>query len=110
MKVYETSLKYERLKDLTTEVLFHVASARARGFTIIKFDIPPKEDERLTERIIKFITRILRGMKKRADVQFFVTQDGYMHSTTEASLLLNIYPESEYFLQKAEETCVYVKI
>ena len=91
MKLCTVKLKYEKLRDMTTEVFFEVAGARACGYSVIRFDTP----EGAGERAVSTLARILRGMKRRGAVQFFVGKDGFEKQSTEARFLLNVCPECE---------------
>ncbi len=92
MRLCTEVIEYEKLKDMTTEVLFKVANARAADMSVIRFDIKSAEQQK-TGRICGFLSRILRSMKKRGAIQFFVTKDGLARSTTEAQYILNVFPE-----------------
>ncbi len=103
--------EYTRLKDMTTEIFFKVASARASGFSVVRFDINKNEDEKTELRALNFLARILRGMKKRGAVQFFVMKEGFLHSTTEAQYILNVYPEvGEAIPEDKDLKYIFVKI
>ncbi len=95
MRLTIKQLKYGKLKEMNTEVLFELASARAGGFSVVRLDVPPAEDDKIKERELSFLARILRAMKKRSAIQFFVTEEGLSRSTTEAKYLLNVFPEVE---------------
>ncbi|MBR2465665.1 MAG: hypothetical protein IKB38_01880 [Clostridia bacterium] len=92
MRLCSEIIEYEKLKDINTEVLFKVASARAAGISVVRFDIK-SEDRQRAGRICGFLSRVLRSMKKRGAIQFFVTKDGLARSTTEAQYILNVFPE-----------------
>lgn len=110
MKLCIYEIEYERLRDMTTEVFFKVASARASGFSVIRFDIK-NQNEAVKIKTVNFLTRILRGMKKRSAVQFFVTEEGFARSSTEAQYLLNVFPEVEAALDvPSEQKTVFVRI
>ena len=81
-------IEYDKLKDVTTEILFKVASARAAGNNVIRFDIDSKSAKPLNA-----LVRVLRGMKKRGAIQLFITQDGFKSGSTEAQYILNVHPE-----------------
>lgn len=111
MSLRKISIKYEKLRDLTTEVLFHVADARVSGFPAIRFDVSLENGKYGAERTVKYLARILRGMKKRGAIQFFVTEEGFSRSSTEAKYLLNVLPETEHDLPDAEKfSFVFVKL
>ena len=111
MSLQKINIKYEKLKDLTTEVLFHVADARASGFLALRFDISLALGKDKAERTVKYIARILRGMKKRGAIQFFVTEEGFLRSSTEAKYLLNVMPQIEHDLPESKDySFVFVKL
>lgn len=110
MRLCILEIEYEHLRDMTTEVFFKVASARASGFSVIRFDIT-NPNETVKIKSVNFLTRILRGMKKRGAVQFFVTEDGFSRSSTEAQYLFNVFPEVEAALDvPPERKFVFVRI
>ncbi len=92
MRLCIMEVEYERLRDMTTEILYKVASARAGGKSVIRFDIK-NEDEQKGICVLNTLARILRGMKKRFAIQFFVTKEGFLRSSTEAQYILNVFPE-----------------
>lgn len=109
MRLCTEIIEYKKLKDITTEVLFKVASARASNVSVIRFDI--KKSDRESERVYSFLSRVLRGMKKRGSIQFFVTKEGFSRSATEAQYILNVFPEvSESIPNDAECDFIFVRI
>ena len=93
MRLCIIEIEYEKLKDMTTEVFFKIASARASGFSVARVDIKKKENDKLAPRKLNFLARILRGMKKRGAIQFFVMPEAFERSATEAQYLSNVFPE-----------------
>ena len=109
MRLITKQLNYSKLSEMKTEVLFEVASARAAGYAVVRFDVPRDDEPKCIERSLAFLARILRAMKKRGAIQFFVTEDGFMRSTTEARFLLNMYPEVEE-ATSGSEASIFVKL
>lgn len=93
MRLSNIEIEYDRLRDMTTEVFFKVASARASGISVVRFDIKEKGNEGLENKALNFLMKILKGMRRRSAIQFFVTKDGFLKSSTEAQYVLNVFPE-----------------
>lgn len=103
MKLCIKKLKYSRLSDMRTEVLYETASARAAGYAVIRFDLPDEE------KSLANLKRVLRSMKKRGAVDFFIEREGFSEISTEARFLTNVCPECES-AAKSEAEFVFVKI
>ncbi len=104
-------IEYEKLRDMTTEVFYKIASARANNCSVVRLDISKKDSEQTSTRCLNFLARILRGMKKRSAIQFFVTKEGFARSSTEAQFILNVFPEVKDAIPDAEsEQYIFVKI
>ena len=110
MSIYIKTIKYEKLSQMNREGLFEIATARAGGFKVARFDIDiDKEIPERTQKLLKTLARILRGAKKRSAIQFFVTEDGFLNSTTESNYLLNVYPEIEEHIP-TDRGFIFVKL
>ena len=95
MSLYIKQLKYTKSAQMNTEVLFEIAGARADGCSVVRLDLPFSEECGVSEKASLTLKRIIRSIKKRGTVQFFVSKDDILHSTTEARYLMNVFPEVE---------------
>lgn len=110
MSIYIKNIKYEKPIQMNTEVLFEIASARAGQFKVIRFDIDlDTENPARTQKRLNTLARILRGVKKRNAIQFFVTKEGFEKSTTESKYLLNVHSEVEDCIP-TDRGYIFVKI
>ena len=109
MSLYIKQLKYTKPAQMNTEVLFEIAGARAEGCPLIRLDLPFSEEGEEAEKSLRTLVRILKGMKKRGAVQFFIGKDDVLRSTTEARYLMNVFPEAENEIP-TESNYVFVKL
>ena len=92
--IYTTlDLLYSDADKIKTEIMFTVATERASGTELIRFNLPPYEDEQTEKRLNSSILRILRAMKERGAIQFFANPENFENSGMESRFLLNKYPE-----------------
>jgi hypothetical protein len=90
--------------------MFSVASERASGVPIVRFDIE-RSDERVASRTFLLATRILKRMKERGAVQFFATPKSFIEGEREASFLINKFPELfSNFVANEDDIFIYVRI
>ena len=103
-------LTSESRDKLKTEILFSVASERASGVPVVRFNIE-NPDERVALRMFTAATRILKQMKEKGSVQFFAIPKSFAEGEREASYLINKFPElfSDFALREGE-LFIYVRI
>ncbi len=110
MEYNTVNLTGENRDQLKTEIMFSVASERASGTDVIRFNIK-NDDEKLSSRVFTASVRILKQMKEKRAVQFFATPKSFFAGEREASFLINKYPELfSDFEPKEDEIFIYVKI
>ena len=88
------SIEYMSTDRLMTELRFDLASARALGFELVRFE-PAAEDAKVRSKLRASIIVRLRTLKKEGVVQFFASERDFAEESTEAVYLLNKYPELE---------------
>ena len=100
MKIIE--LTGDRSFELDTEIRFGIATERAAGEELVRFDV--KSDN---ESTLRHTTKILRRMKGEGAVQVLATRDSFLSGDTEASYIINKYgcelgelPEYEFVFVK----------
>lgn len=110
---YKTiNLKGREPGELTTEVMFEIASARADGEELVKFNIPSEEAlGSFYKKNLNELKRTFKKMKTAGQIQLFAMKSSFVESSTEAIFLMNKYPtvfEDSDFLN--EDGYILVKI
>ncbi len=95
--------------ELDTEVKFNIAGARAEKIELVRLDLPLTEDERNNSRLLCCLIKVLRTMMRNGTIQFYVTDDGFSASTTEAEFLDNKY-HGLIVPSNSEYKYIYVKM
>ncbi len=80
-------------ETVETEIIFELASARADGVELLRFDVAKLEDDKAYNKLMRSIKKILRVLKERSMVQFFAMPDNFINSGTESKFLINKYPD-----------------
>ena len=95
-----------------TEIMFEIASERASGTELVRFNIKRIDDERAYRRAVSAFLRLIKQMKERGAVQFFATPESFSELSTEARFLLNKYPDLFADIPTEDEsgTFVYVRV
>lgn len=76
---------------LTTEIMYHIASAKSLGFDLVRFDIICDSSE--TERRVATVGKILKSAKRNGYIQLFVLSDDFDNGSTEVEYMKNKYPD-----------------
>lgn len=89
------NLKCANLTDknketLQTEILYSVTEAKALGFDVLKLCFDFKE-----EKLIRFLDKFLKSIKKDGFIQLCVSSFDMQQRTTGAEYLYNLYSELE---------------
>ena len=92
MSCTKFDVEYMKPNKLVTELRFDIATARAAGFRLVRLALSPS-DASVRSRLLTAVTRKLSSMKKEGAIQFFATQKSFEEHATEATYLLNKYPE-----------------
>ena len=112
MKICSYNLCGSNQSEISTEIKFLLASARFDGVELMRFVYETNETDREAKRLYNITLKVLRSLRARKSIQFFVLPEGFAESTTEAEFLLNKYPE--HFATppalKENESEFYVKI
>lgn len=98
--------------DAAVEMRFAVASARAGGTELIRFDIPFGDDDREYKKLFNSLVRLSKAMKEEHHIQFFATEKSFEEQSTEAAFLLNKYPSVFIcgLTDNIESGYIYVKL
>ena len=112
MKICSYNLCGSNQSEISTEIKFLLASARFDGVELMRFVYKTNETDREAKRLYNITLKVLRSLRARKSIQFFVLPESFAESTTEAEFLLNKYPE--HFAAppalKENESEFYVKI
>ena len=107
--VSEFILKGATRLELDTEVKFNIATARVDGAELVRFVIPCSLNDREEGRALSTLTKLLRGIARSGDIQFFALNSDIESATLEGVFLLNKY--SDFILaDNSEYTYVYIKM
>jgi len=78
--------------EVETEILFEVASRRVGGAELLRINIVRSDDDKLDARLMRFVTKVLKGMKARSLIQFFAFPENFETMGMESRFLINKYP------------------
>lgn len=109
----ELTLRGENPEQISTEVMYEVAAARADRAELLRINILNEEaNDLFPKKRLSVLIRILKIMKGDGRIQFFATQDSFNSLGTEAVFLQNKYPERFDVLphNNCEEDFVYIKL
>ncbi len=87
MKTIE--LTGDKSAELDTEIRFNIATERAAGEELLRFDIKSESDTALRHAL-----KILRRMKLEGAIQALASRDSFISEDTEASYINNKYGTS----------------
>ncbi len=76
-------------KELNARLLFDIATARNSGYPLAKFILSKDEAEKNQKALIN----VLRAIKKKGRITFFVSSLDFSHGSTETEYLFNKFPE-----------------
>ncbi len=94
--------------SLNTEIRFLVASARVDNAELMEIYLKKTEDSN-DRRILSCICKVLKGMMRSSDIQFYVIDKSLDSSETEAAFLRNKYQK---YLSNINDSIlsIYVKL
>ena len=104
MSYIEFNLDITYTKELTTRLVFDIATARNSGFALLKF-IFPKD---ASDKFKKALSTRLRDMKKKGRIELFASSREFSSPTTEIQYLLNKYPSLAN--ESDSQSAIYVKL
>lgn len=96
--------------QINTELNFIVASFRVNGVDVLKLEFASVEDEKLQCRIRNRALGVIKELKRRGAVEFFVKREDFNKSTTEAVFLLNKFPELTSLVDEAGNDAVFLRL
>ena len=90
----EFTLKSHLPEQMSTEIMYEIASARADRVELLRINIACDNLEDISDKKrFSTLVKLLKDMKKNTKIQFFATEDSFKLSKTEAIFLQNKYPE-----------------
>ena len=104
MSIKKFDIEYMKPDKLVIELRFDIATARASGAKLVRLSLAPS-DVSAQGRLLTTVTRKLAAMKKEGVIQFFATQRSFADKTTEATYLLNKYPELYDDVSLSKDSC-----
>lgn len=113
MYLKELNLRGVLPEEISTEIMYEVASARAERKELLRINILNEEtDNVIPKKRLSSLLRTLKTMKADGRIQFFATKDSFDVLGTEAVFLQNKYPELFASLPQSgkEELFVYIKL
>ena len=109
----ELTLRANMPEDISTEIIYEVAVARADRAEFLRINILNEEtgDVSFKKRYSTLI-RILKNMKSDGRIQFFATKESFRLLNTEAIFLQNKYPSHFDYTNLLEENgdFIYIKL
>ena len=93
-------------KELSSRLLFDIATARSSGLPLAKFILNKTESERLEKPLIT----ALRAIKKKGKITFFVSSLDFSRGSTETEYLFNKFPELSTEQNEENSLVYFVKI
>ena len=94
MNFKEFTLKADLPEQISTEILFEIASARADSLELICINIFNEDKEYIQpQKQRAAVIKILKNLKADGRIQLFATSDSFKGQKTEAYFLQNKYPE-----------------
>ena len=115
MIIKEITLKSKTPEQVSTEIMYEIASARVDGLELIRINILKGigfdvgiSDKKLNQAII----HTLKDMKQDGRIQFYATAKNFEESATEAVFLQNKYPDmlSSQPASTDGEVFIYLKL
>ena len=110
MKFSTCMLKETTKKELNTEFMFTLATARVDAVEILLLDFSPCEDRKVFARTHNQTIKMLRAQIQKGSVEFFVTKEGFEKSTTEAFYLINKFPELSSIVPSLSSNAIIARI
>ncbi len=105
MNYITLTLTSSAVQNPETEIMFSVASARARTIDFVKLEFSDDKEQKIKVSALK----LLKLLKKQGRIQLFIDSEELHGSSTEAQYLANKYPDA-FNAFKDEEKAIIVKI
>lgn len=109
----ELTLKAVLPENISTEIMFEVAAARADRIELLRINILNEETtDDSYKKLLSTLKKLLKSMKADGRIQFFANEESFKAQSTEAVFLKNKYPDLFDLSKKhsGEKGFVYIKI
>ena len=113
MNYREFTLRAEMPEQISTEIFFEIASARADGIELLCINIFDEGINYVSpEKHYLAVIKMLKNLKGEGRIQLFATSDSFNKQKTEAYFLQNKYPEifNTAENKSLDENKVYIRI
>lgn len=109
MRYFEFELLGNCQIDMDTEIKYNIVNAAYEGGELVIFRIKKRNEDKENSRLSFCAVKVLRGLKRAGNIQFFLNDDGLLDSTTEASYLINMYPDIREMIS-GDYISIFVKL
>ena len=92
MKITVNEITGITCEQIKTELLFFIASAKARGFELLRLNIPMVSDEKKEQSRHNSLKRLLATAQRQGIIELYILCEELSGSSTEAEYLKNKYP------------------
>ncbi len=90
----ELTLRAVLPENISTEIMFEIAAARADRTELLRINILNEETtDDSYKKLLSAMKKILKSMKADGRIQFFASEESFKAQTTEAVFLQNKYPD-----------------
>lgn len=112
MKVCEHRLTGSNQNQISTELKFLIATAHFDGTELLRLVYDVNSTDRIESRLRNVVIKVLRSLRARRSIQFFVMPEDFGMESTEVEYLLNKYQDhfSSVGELKENERYCYLKI
>ncbi len=93
MKITVNEITGKTYEQMNTELLFFIASAKTRGFELIRLEVSPVGDEKREEVRSRSLSKLLAKAKRSGFLELYILTENLTGNSTEAEYLRNKYPE-----------------
>ena len=101
----------ETFSKIENELLFIIASARACGCELIRFELTPGSDKGSFKRDKTVLMHLLKALKQQKKIQFFATERSFTENKLEAEYLYNKYESCiELTKSRSDAEFFYIKL
>ena len=110
----EINLRSVTPDGAVTEIMYEIATCRADGVELIRFNISLSNsfDNMEVRKILPNVIRTLKNMKQKRSIQFIATPESFENKSTESRFLSNKYPHlfESIPVVKEDESFIFVKL
>ena len=105
MKVYAYDLQSDSTDQMSTELRYVIATARAGGDELIRINVLMENADRAGAALLK----LLKSLKREGKIDFFADRSAFESGSREASYLINKFSDITEFC-KSESFYLVIKL